>query len=70
MRFLAGGFTVRAMKLDLVLSSGSNKENCEILKGGKPGWMGNHSTKAVLGQCSMKIFFEYNFILARGREES
>ena len=58
------------MKLDLVLSSGSNKEDSKVLKDGKPGWMGNPSTKAVLGQGSMKIFFEYNFILARGREES
>lgn len=70
MRFLAGVFTVRMVKLDLVLNSGSNKEDSKVLKDGKPGWMGNHSTKAVLGQCSMKIFFEYNFILARGREES
>lgn len=58
------------MKLVLVFISGSNKEASKVLKDSKPEWMGSHSTKAVLEQCSMKIFSKYNFILVRGREES
>lgn len=66
MRFIAGVFTVHIVKLDLVLIRGSNKEDSKVLK----EWMGRRSTKAVVGQCSMKIFSKYNFILVRGREES